>query len=462
MKYIVFTFDGYGLPIAWRLQQEGREVLVAIVHDQEDVLHELERNVAGEGETERKRRLSQYDGMLEKRPAREVVEGLKRRTDREDTFLFFDLNHLFRFAEDLQDLGYPGNYPTEPDYRLEIDRELAKQFVGENYPQVRVGENHRFSRASEAQKFLKDTDDLWVLKGLEEDARTVVPDVDDVKLATAQILDALSQGAEEYESAGFILERLIPSVLEFTPQRVYYDGVAVATVMIIENKQLGAGNVGPMTDCAQDLCFLIDPTDKIAEIAFPPIVDEMARNHKGLFLWDASLLIDGRSGRIYFGEFCANRPGYNGIYNQMSLAGSPAKYFESVAAGKNPFPTNQVGVAVRVFNMHEDDQGLPLAGASIGMKPRAERDLWLTDVRCHRGRLLTCGTKDTLSVATGCGRSVEEAARRAQRSIDDLSFEGSFYRPFFDTVSRDYKTSILNRIDYGLERGFYRVGFGIC
>lgn len=432
-----------------------------MVEDQEDVLSELEKNLPPEKPEERKRRLAQYDGLLEKRPARKVIEELKRTEDREGTFVFFDLNHLYRFAEEIQALGFPGNYPTAADYTLEIDRELAKRFVEENYPQVRVGENRRFEKAAQAKAFMEDSDDLWVLKGLEEDARTVVPDVDDVELARGQILDALAQNREEYESAGFILERLIPSVLEFTPQRVYYDGVHIATLMVIENKPLGAGNVGPLTDCAQDLTFLIDPDDRISQIAFPPIVDEMAKAHRGVFYWDASLLIDGRSGKIYFGEFCANRPGYNALYNQISLVGSASKYFEGIAAGKNPFPDNEVGVAVRLFNLHEDDEGLPLAGATIDYKPRIERDLWLTDLRRRKDRLLSAGTKSTIAVATGSGHSVAEAARRAHRAIDGFSFEGTFYRPMFDLVSREYKTSIVSRIDYGLQRGFYKVGFGI-
>ena len=42
---------------------------------------------------------------------------------------------------------------------------------------------------------------------------------------------------------------------------------------------------------------------------------------------------------------------------------------------------------MRLFNLHEDDEGLPLANCVIEYKPRAERDLWLTDARKVRGRL---------------------------------------------------------------------------
>ena len=462
MRYIVFTFDGYGLPIAWRLKHEGAEVLVAQVENQSDVLSELERNLSEEEKEEKRRRLSLYDGLLDKAPANKVIRDLCKQKDRSDTFLFFDLNHLFKFAEEVSGLGYPGNYPTSLDYMYEIDRELAKKTVRENYPSVRVGDNYRFDKVDDALTFLESTDEVWVLKGLEEDARTVVPDVDDCDLAKGQIAAALTSDRSEYESAGFLLERFIPSSLEFTPQKIYWNGEPVCTLMVLENKSLGAGNVGPLTDCAQDLTFLTEMDDKINQIAFPPFVDELAKSHRGLFYWDASLLIDGRSGKIYFGEFCANRPGYNALYNQIGLTGSATKYFESLAEGKCPFKDNEVGVAVRLFNLHEDDEGRPRSGASIEFKPRAEKDLWLTDLTSRRGRYVNSGAKPTIGVVTGSGHSIRDASRRCHRSIDDFSFEGVFYRPQFDLVSRKYRTSIVNRIEYGLQRGFYKIGFGVC
>ncbi|HEY0867361.1 MAG TPA: hypothetical protein VGE01_08285 [Fimbriimonas sp.] len=459
MRYYVFTFDGYGLPIAHRLQREGHEVVVAQVEDQGQVLSELEQGLPDEDAESKQRRLSLYDGLLDKRPADKVMEDL-RRGRKKDAFVFFDLNHLFRYAEEVEELGYHGNFPRGDDYILEIDRERAKSFVGDNYPMVRVGENHRFDRAAQAKRFLKNTDELWVLKGIQEDARTVVPNTDDVALAQNQILDALEKDLETYESAGFILEKKITPALEYTPERLYYDGRLVATLLVIENKDLGAGNVGPQTDCSQDLVFLIEDDCKIARMAFPPIVDEMAKAHRGLFLWDASLYVDPRTGRAYFGEFCANRPGYNSLYNQISLAGSASRLFESAVEGKAPYPVNEVGTSVRIFNLHQSE-GRPLAGAAVEILPEVEQNLFLVDVRQKSRRLATAGYKDTLGVAVGSGHSVSEAARAAHRAIGGLSFEGAFYRPYFDLISRDYRTSIVNRIDYGLQLGYYKVGFGL-
>ncbi len=461
MKYAVFTFDGYGLPIAWQLQQEGCDVIVAQVEDHQDVLSALEKGVAPESEETRTRRLSLYDGMLDKRPVAKVLEELRKSKETSEWFAFFDLNHLFRFAEEVEGLGVHGNFPTADDFSYEIDRELAKNFVDEHYPMMRVAEKHRFKSRSEAKGFLDKTQDLWVLKGLEEDARTVVPDVTDVDLARGQILDALGQHSAEYQSAGFLLELLIPGALELTPLKVYFDGEPVYTAMDLENKQLGAGNVGPMTDCAQDLVFRTELDDKINRIAFPQIVDEMAKRHRGAFFWDASIYADPRTGKLYFGEFCANRPGYNSVYTEITLAGGAAKYFEALVQKKNPHPPNKVSASVRLFNLHTDEAGYPLKNAAIAYKPKVDEGLWMTDVRQKRGRSVSSGYKPDLGVMTGVGHSVSEAASHAYKGVQEFSFEGAYYRPEFDYLSRAYKTSLLNRLEYGLEKSLYRIGFGL-
>src|SRR5205085_957737 len=149
-------------------------------------------------------------------------------------------------------------------------------------------------------------------------ANTFVPDVDDPRLAARQVIEALRADADRYRQPGFILEHLIRQPMEVTPEKIYYDGVPLATTLDFENKPFGSGNISVQTGCAQDLVFPKDMADEINSIAFPPIVDQMAQQHKGWFCWDASLLIERETGNIYFGEFCANRPGYNSLFSELS------------------------------------------------------------------------------------------------------------------------------------------------
>src|SRR5205085_1700990 len=101
----------------------------------------------------------------------------------------------------------------------------------------------------------------------------------------------------------------IDSIIEITPEKMYYDGVPIGMTIMIENKFIGSGNISFQVGCAGDIVFSADMNEKIHDIAFPPIVDTLAKKHKGLFIWDASLLIDSQTNDVYFGEFCPNRPG---------------------------------------------------------------------------------------------------------------------------------------------------------
>jgi hypothetical protein len=47
------------------------------------------------------------------------------------------------------------------------------------------------------------------------------------------------------------------------------------------------------------------------------------------------------------------------------------------------------------------------------------------------------------------------------KSVDGFSFAGAYYRPKSDFLSLDYPTSILNRVNYGLEKKLYQLPFNV-
>lgn len=463
MNFIVFCYDGHGLPIAQHLQQEGHDVLVGVVENKKDTMSAIEKDSAVEPKAEKELRLSMFDGMLDKMPADKLVEKMKTMKNPEEWFVFFDFNNLFKFSEQVKDLGFHGNFPTEADHLFEIDRDEAKNFVKKYYPKVNIGQKKEFKKISEAKAFLEKTDDVWVLKGLDESAKSVVPDVDDPRLAAGQLLEALQHDPEPYESVGFILELLIPNIIELTPEKLYYDGVPLAVTIDVEQKPLGSGNISIQTGCTMDLVFPIDMEDRICKIAFPPIIDEMAKQHKGLFIWDASLLINRRDGKIFFGEFCSNRPGYNAFFSELAQASSVGDFFEDISKKKSPFKVGSVATSLRIFNMHRNpDTGQIPAGMKVNYKSGFEKDLWLWDVKKKYGKIVTVGYDWNLAVITGSGKSIDEAAQRMYKNVEEnFSFVGGYYRPKFDYLSLDYPTSILNRVNYGLERGLYKLPFDV-
>lgn len=460
MKYIVFTFDGSGTPVAQHLQMEGQDVVLAQVQNMKSLTPGKEDYV--EERKDKEMRLSVFDGIVKKKPAEELLKEMKTYKNPQDYFVYFDTNGLYALAEQIKDLGFHGNFPTHEDYQYEVDRDKAKEFVKKYYSKLNIARKKEFKKASDAEKFLENTDEVWVLKGNSDDSNAFVPDVDDPTLAAKQVIETLNKDKSSYESEGFILELLIPSVIELTPEKLYYDGVPIATSVLIENKPLGSGNISIQTGCAADLVFPFADTDRLAQIAFPPIVDEIAKQHKGLFYWDASILINKRDGKMYFGEFCPNRPGYNASFTEFAQCGSVHGFFEKVVQQKNPFTLGTVATSLRIFNLHRDsDTQQILGGLAVDFAPEVEKDIWLWDVRKKGKKVVNTGYGDIIAVVTGTGDSVEEAVNRMYRNLEKFSFLGAYYRPRADYVSLGYSTSILNRLNYGMERGLYQIPFKV-
>jgi len=463
MKYIFLTFSGLSLPIAYKLQQEGAEVQVGVIENIKDYVMEDEASKARENEFDKKRRLELFKNMLPIQDAFKLSEKMREIKNPHEYFVFFEENNLYRWADKVRDLGFEGNFPTKEDYLFEVDRDKAKEFVKKYYSKLYTPRLKEFNHIKEGIAFLRGSEEFWVLKGQHDSAVTFVPDSTDSRLASNQIIEILENFPDKYEQLGFILEEFIPGIVELTPEKMYYDGVPITTSMLIENKSFGSGNLSVQTGCSQDLVFPTYMDDRINKIAFPEIVDEMAKKHKGLFIWDASLLISKREGKIYFGEFCSNRPGYNTIFTELAQCGQVHDFFEKIVHKQNPFTLGTVATSVRVFNMNTDEEDNQVsANMTIDYRPEIEKDLWLWDVKqTSRGALVCVGSDWNLAVITGFGKSIDEAIAKLYKNVEGFSFVGAYYRPKDDYLSLDYPTSIINRLNYGLERGLYQLPFNV-
>ncbi len=468
MKYIIFTFSGDGLPIAYHLQQEGHEVVVAQVIDYKSILTKEERRITeDEPPQEQKRRLSLYKNLVTKFPADILLRKMKRIKDPENYFVFFDSNCLFRYAEKVYEMGFTkGNFPTEKDRLFEIDRDTAKNFVRKYYPDIKIAEKEEFRSIRRAKKFLKESNhgQIWVVKGKAEESLTIVPSTKDPELAKWQIIESLDAFQEDYESAGFILEKAILDLVEITPEKIYYDGVPLGMTLNFENKPFGSNNLSIQTGCAADLVFPIGMENKIHDIAFPPIIDKLAKKHKGLFIWDASLLIDRHTGDIYFGEFCPNRPGYNSFFTELCQVPSVNYFFESVVAKKNPFTLGTVGASVTLFNLYRDpSERYILSGASINYTERSGKNIWVFDMhkKTKNDKMRIVGYDWHLAPITGSGKTIDEAVNNVFKNVKHFSLLGVYYRPKSDYLSKEYPTSILNRLEYGMKKGLYTLPFAL-
>lgn len=210
--------------------------MVGVIQDIKDYVSDGE--TATEREFNKKRRLQLFKNMLPIEDAHTVIEKARALKNPQEWFVFFEENNLYLWADKLRDMEFHGNFPTHDDFLYEVDRERAKQFVRDHYSKLYTPEVEEFEHTEQGIKFLKESKEIWVLKGQHDSAKTFVPSVEDPELANNQLIEILTNFPEKYERMGFILERFIPSIIEFTPEKLYYDGVPLGTNILFENKYL--------------------------------------------------------------------------------------------------------------------------------------------------------------------------------------------------------------------------------
>ncbi len=442
MKYIIFSFDGIGFPVAKRLKDEGADVTVVHIEDRSDI------GVKGKEDPESKRRrLSLYDGIFEKWKLADALKTMKTLPDKENYFIWFDFNNLWKVSEQVMEMGFTrGLFVEKSDLTYENDRQKAKDLVMEEYEGVTVGESHEFNKVKDGIEFLKETEDIWVLKGNSEDAKTKVPDTRDPEKAKKMLIDLMESQSKDYENGGYILEKKIIDGFEATPQIVFWDGKPVYASLDIENKPKAAGNEGIQVGCAQNIIVKIELTDKICEIAFPKYVYDQAKKKKGIFVWDCGLIYKG--GEFYFTEFCAQRFGYDSFFTEIAMSGGATRYFEQVSQGKNPL-IYRFGAAARGLNEHKDgEERRVLEGLPVMFDPGVNDDVWLYEIKKDdKGDLVCTGCAWDLVVFTGAGETFESAVFNCYRVRECFAFEDMAVRPMFDFMSRDYLSSIPNRFN---------------
>jgi hypothetical protein len=450
MTYVFISHDCYPFPIAKHLLDEGNEVLFGLVENLEDL--GIDGLIDDETPEEKDERLANHDGIIDKMSVDDVLAILEdvEDKDKNDYFFFFDYNYLYPIAEQVLEMGFKsGLFVTEEDYKVEKDREEAKQFVKKNYPRIKIADYVSFNDVQDGIDYVTESKDVLCLKSNGNLGKTVVPKTDNLEQAKEQIINALVNYADEYEKGGFVLEKKIPNCLEVTPIMVFYDGKYVYSVVEFENKPYGAGNIGAQKGGSQSLNIRTEQNCEINKIAFPPAIYELAKKHIGLYIADCGLLYDGKD--FWFTEYCGNRYGWDGFYSEavMRDEGKPfiTDYFDDIAAGRNPLKS-KYGAALRLFNYEGDmeDTSDPVGDEPIKWDKSIDEHLFLYNVNEDGEEIVTTSNMDFVGCLTSGGNSAEEAVKGIYKMLDKFYFEKLYYRPMFDFLSKDYGSSIPNRI----------------
>lgn len=438
LNIIFFTFDGIGLSVAKKLIDEGNNVVVAEIRSKK----ELGEDDDEEAES-KKRRLSQYDGIVEKHDAMLVMKSMEGIKDKDKWIIFFDFNNLSLLSEKVLSMGFEkGMFPLIADTELEKDRDKAKDIVKEFYKDLSVAEVHDYKKVEDAMSMLEESEKMWVLKGNSDAAKTVVPYNDDPELAKQIIIDCLEAHKADYESEGFILEEKIIGGYELTPQIVFLDGKFVFTDIDIENKNIGSGNISVQTGSMQTLVIKTQGKDEINKLAFPKWIYDKAKQHKGLFVADAGLIC--KDDKYYFTEFCFQRFGFDSLFAELTMSGSATDFFKKVfIEGKNPL-IDEFGVAIRALNMHKDDKERRVLSGISMLTDDTERT-WMFEAKMEEDKIVSTGTSWDLVVFSGSGDTIDSACDVAYETSEMFAFEDLYLRPKFDFMSCDYQSSIPNR-----------------
>lgn len=440
LNVIWFTFDACGLSIAKKLEDEGNTLVYAQIMKRKSLSIP---NDTPEKLEDEKLRQEIGQGILEIYDADEILSKMKSIENKDDWFVVCDFNNMWKYGEAIIAMGFKnGFFPTKAQWEMEEDRNLGKEFVKKNYPGLKVAEVQEFKAVEEGIDFLEETDKVWVLKSYDPAGSTVVPMSDDPEIAKEEIIGAMELEKGAYEKAGFLLEEMIPNPIEVTPEAQWYNGELIMTTVDIENKPVGSGSVGNMTGCASNLIIKTDLKEKINDIAFPPAIWEMAKKHPGLFVFDASILINPKTKELYFGEFCANRWGWDSFFTNLAMCESVTSFFTSCLEGKNPL-IHDFGSAVRMFNLKNH--------AEVPIILDDDKEVWLYNGKMKEDKLVSVGNCWELYVCTAGGKTIKEAVDLSYEELDKTSFTNGYYRPKFDFVSKDYKNSIMNRYDFTVE-----------
>ncbi len=439
-NYIFITKEGDPLPIADRLQDDGKNVIVGLVKDEG----------ADENPGKEEMRKSLYDGILEKMDADTLIKYMEGFSDKHDWFVMFDYGDLWAWSERVLKMGFTkGVFPTEEGYSLEEDRKAGKEFAKQHYPDLKVADAPEFKSADDGIAFLEENPEkIYVLKSEGSEAETVVPETSDPELARFQLIGALSSERADYEKGGFTLEEKIKNPIEISPVMVFYDGEPLFSLVELENKGFGSGNIGRLTGGSQNLTIQTELGCKLNQIAFPDIIYKMASKQPGISVYDAGLINDGED--FYFTEFCGQRWGWDGIFSEISMCDTPSRHFDLICEGKNPL-VHSYGAAVRMFQTlpHCDCPEVYQDGYTVDWLEDASDYLYFYCIQKKeidgKQKFVSVGYRKDFGVACAGSKFMEGAVMLAYAAARSVAMTGMYYRPQFDFLSENYRSSIKNR-----------------
>ncbi len=230
----------------------------------------------------------------------------------------------------------------------------------------------------------------------------------------------------------------------------YVDGVTVSCELwwngftshlhnwTMEEKALMDGGVGPATGCSGSVVCRCKKDDGLVREGVGKMEGLLKKvNYRGPI--DLNCVCNEKG--LYGLEFTV-RMGYDAVQPLFELyKGSITKLLFDIAAGNKPeedFYLNQ-SISIRLSIPPYPSPGRVEHVPILGVSPRNEEHVWLSDVRARRGGIECAGYDGSIGCVTARGKTVRECRRRAYRTIQNLTIPQVQYRlDIGERVSGDF------------------------
>jgi len=453
--FLIYTVPSSmeGMPLAIALLAEGYSVALAIMDEKKAEPEAPPWSYEPSIVLRRKLQQLVGTGLVEKVSADKIKPS-------KDTLVIFDFNYGAKYGAKITSLGVKGIITPLWAYELEHDRAKAADFVRKNYPQLSLPEEEDFpeNSARAVLEFIQSSEDFWVIKPNSNELSVFLPSGNrETYLAMAE--HYISDNEQALNDCSIQLQRKIYGY-EAVCETWYREGEPILCNVDLELKNQYAGNLPPQTGCAADLVFTIPLDSEFRRIVNKPF-DKFAEEQNFTGVMDANVIFEDKTGKPYFLEFCPARFGYNCLYAFLDkLKGNIGDFFSWAILGQPEFHIpNEFGASVRIFDaahygnlLHRLEEGkISFRELFLG-EPSS---VWLWDAMKDNGRLKVVGANPNTAIVTASAPSAEAALSRVKDLAKLVEFEGAYFR--YDIDDREGTYSILNRLDYLLERDLFSV-----
>lgn len=429
MKFIVFTYDFSGIPLALRLKEEGNSVVLAAI-EPEMATDKFEKPRNSKERKEYQDKLDELDligkGMITKARAKDVVKRIVDENAK-DVYCIFDHIYGFKYSEYLRKKGFKVWGATEVGYNLEKNREETLKLFKENGIDIPKQFDFGKGQADNAIELLQEEGNpLFAFKSDNPSVKTKVAEENNDEL-----VDYINCLKDQINKEPFVLQEKKVGV-EAIVETWYCKGEPILCDVDIELKKKYNEDSPVQEGCAAGMTFNVPLDSKIREIS-NKLLDEYAKKNIPTGILDLDFIYDQNEQKIYGLEVCGNRFGYNQFFELLTILSIPFGDFISSVIdekfeGDIGYLFNGFGVSLSIHNDSATDP-------SSGDTPVCIEDMentWLWSVYQEGSNLFTIEGCDWIGSITDCGENPEGAFAKLRERYEKFNFSSKWARDDYD------------------------------